>query len=192
MPASAGDDWEGAGVHKEKASEAKANGDHGTQRTRYMLMVLCIGLMYFCSTNFLLTHLIVILRAAAAVEAFTAALQCQSSALTFAARAESLLKLKRPTAAVADCNAALEINPDSGKALKVEHNQIQQCPLSFCGHQTKIMHTAPQVKGKALRFLGEWEEAHRTLAKAMAIDFDPDLAGEFVNPARAFSSSPFF
>jgi suppressor of tumorigenicity protein 13 len=84
-----------------------------------------------------------------AVDAFTSALSCQPSALTFANRAECLLKLKRPTAAVLDADAALAVNPDSAKALK--------------------------VKGKALRFLGRWQDANTTLAKAMAIDFDPDM-----------------
>ena len=36
----------------------------------------------------------------------------------YANRAECLLKLKRPLAAIADCNAAVEINPDSARALR--------------------------------------------------------------------------
>uniref|UniRef100_A0A7S2RCL6 STI1 domain-containing protein n=1 Tax=Rhizochromulina marina TaxID=1034831 RepID=A0A7S2RCL6_9STRA len=87
---------------------------------------------------------------ARAVEEYTAALQAQTSALTFANRGDCLLKLRRPVAAVADCNSALVINPDSAKALK--------------------------IKGKALRYLGRWEEAHVALSKAMAIDFDPDMS----------------
>jgi suppressor of tumorigenicity protein 13 len=88
-----------------------------------------------------------------AVEAYTAALLCQPSALTFAARADCLLKLKRPKAAVADCNAALAVNPDSAKALK--------------------------IKGKAHRHLGEWAESFAALAKANAVDFDPDIQDTF-------------
>jgi suppressor of tumorigenicity protein 13 len=113
-PAAGGDDWEGAGSHKEKAADLKEGGD-------------LVG----------------------AVAAFTDALLCQPSALTFASRAECLLKLKRPTAAVADCNAALRINPDSAKALK--------------------------TKGKALRHLGEWADSFAALAKANALDFDPEI-----------------
>jgi suppressor of tumorigenicity protein 13 len=105
------DDWEGAGTHKEAASEAKGNG------------------------NF-----------SGAVVAYTKALFCQASAMTFAARAECLLQMKRPSAAVADCDAALGINPDSAKALR--------------------------TKGKALRFLGNWEESYKSLSKAQSIDFD--------------------
>jgi suppressor of tumorigenicity protein 13 len=86
---------------------------------------------------------------AAAVDAYTSALMAQASALTHANRADCLLKLKRPVAAIADCDRALKINPDSAKALK--------------------------IKGKALRFLSKWEEALASLTQAMSIDFDPDL-----------------
>ena len=85
----------------------------------------------------------------AALDAYTNALTAQKSALTFANRADCLLKLKRPIAAIIDCDKALEINPDSAKALK--------------------------IKGKSLRFLCRWEEALQALSKAMSIDFDPDL-----------------
>ena len=42
----------------------------------------------------------------------------QVSALTLANRAECLLKLFRPCAAIADSTAALALNPDSAKALR--------------------------------------------------------------------------
>ncbi len=58
---------------------------------------------------------------AKAVEHLTRALAVgQVSAMTLATRAECLLKLKRPCAAIADCDAAISINPDSAKALRYE------------------------------------------------------------------------
>ena len=54
----------------------------------------------------------------AAVAAYSKALAGMPSALTYAKRAEALLKLGHPTAAVADCEAALEKNPDSAKTYK--------------------------------------------------------------------------
>ena len=51
----------------------------------------------------------------AAVEHLTAALAAMPSALMYARRAEALLKERRPVAAVRDCDAALQINPDSAK-----------------------------------------------------------------------------
>jgi len=79
-------------------------------------------------------------------EAVTASL----SATTLAKRADILLKLDRPAAAVHDCDAALIINPDSVRALK--------------------------TRGKANRRLGYWTKANLDLAAAQNIDYDPDLA----------------
>ena len=56
---------------------------------------------------------------AKAVELFTGALQLAPSALVYAKRADAFLKMRKPNAAVRDCNKALEMNPDSAKALKV-------------------------------------------------------------------------
>lgn len=54
-----------------------------------------------------------------AVQSFTEAMTLGSvSALTLANRAECLLKLRRPLAAVSDCTAAIALNPDSAKALR--------------------------------------------------------------------------
>jgi len=88
MPSGSGEDYEKAGEHKQKASDAKGAGDF-----------------------------------ALAVEEYTAALLAQASALTFANRGDCLLKMKRPVAAVADCDAALGINPDSAKALKIKGDE---------------------------------------------------------------------
>ena len=62
-----------------------------------------------------------------------------------------LLKLRRPRAAVADCDAAIEKNPDSVKALK--------------------------TRGKARRALGEWTGALQDLAAAQVgrVLFPPRL-----------------
>jgi suppressor of tumorigenicity protein 13 len=77
-------DWDGAADAKEKAAEARANGDFSV-----------------------------------AVEMFTKALSLgQVSAIALANRAECLLKLRRPLAAISDCDAAIAINPDSAKALR--------------------------------------------------------------------------
>lgn len=77
-------DWDGAADAKEKAAEARANGDFTK-----------------------------------AVELFTKALSLgQVSAIALANRAECLLKLRRPLAAISDCDAAIGINPDSAKALR--------------------------------------------------------------------------
>ena len=71
------------------------------------------------------------------------------SASALAQRAEVLLKLRRPVAAISDCDAALERNPDSARAYK--------------------------CRGKAYRYLGEWEQSNKDLASAQKCDFDPDL-----------------
>ena len=73
----------------------------------------------------------------------------QVSAITLANRAECLLKLKKPCAAISDCTAALSLNPDSAKALK--------------------------CRGKCYRYLGKWEEANLDISAAQRIDYDPDL-----------------
>jgi suppressor of tumorigenicity protein 13 len=69
-----------------------------------------------------------------------------ATAMLVTKRAELLLKLKRPMAAIKDCDFALSLNPDSGKAFR--------------------------VRGTAYRFVHEWEKAHADLANAQRIDFD--------------------
>jgi len=94
---------------------------------------------------------------AKAIETLTAVLQLTPSPLLYAKRADSFLKMKRPNAAVRDCNKALESNPDSAKALK--------------------------VRGSAYRYLGEYEKAQKDLATAQRIDYDDAVDGiqKFVN-----------
>jgi len=68
------------------------------------------------------------------------------SALLLSKRAELLLGQKRPCAAIRDCTAALEVNPDCGKAFR--------------------------IRGMAHRRLGHWPEAHSDLAQGQTLDFD--------------------
>merc|ERR1719231_311980 len=86
---------------------------------------------------------------AKAIEAFTGALKLTPSPLVYAKRADAFLKLKKPNAAVRHANKALEINPDSAKALK--------------------------VRGAAQRYLGEYEKAQSDLALAQRIDYDDSI-----------------
>jgi hypothetical protein len=85
-----------------------------------------------------------------AVAAYSTALKAMPSALMFAKRAESLLKLGRPAAAVADCDRALEVNPDSGKAYK--------------------------VAAKAYTQMGEWDLAYARVCTYLKIDYEDDAA----------------
>ena len=47
------------------------------------------------------------------------------SPLVYAKRAECFLKLKKPNAAVRDCEKALESNPDSAKALRIRGSALR-------------------------------------------------------------------
>jgi len=73
-----------------------------------------------------------------------------ASALMYAKRADLLLKLKRPRASINDSNAALKLNPDSGKAYK--------------------------TRGRAYRKLCKWEESFMDLTTGQKIDYDDDTA----------------
>eukprot|EP00929_Paragymnodinium_shiwhaense_P003852 TRINITY_DN104546_c0_g1_i1.p1 TRINITY_DN104546_c0_g1~~TRINITY_DN104546_c0_g1_i1.p1 ORF type:complete len:647 (-),score=222.25 TRINITY_DN104546_c0_g1_i1:72-2012(-) len=85
-----------------------------------------------------------------AVAKYTVALRAAGlNALTLAKRADTLLQARRPMAAIRDCNEALKVNPESGKALR--------------------------VRGLARRALGHWEDAQRDLEKAQQLDFDQDV-----------------
>ena len=94
---------------------------------------------------------------AKAIEHYTVALKLMPSPLTYAKRAECYLKLKKPNAAVRDCDKALDANPDSAKALR--------------------------IRGSAHRFLGSYEAAQADLAAAQRIDYDDsiDEIQKFVN-----------
>lgn len=80
-----------------------------------------------------------------ALDKFTEAIKIGNvSAMMYAKRADMLLKMKRPCACIADCDAALEVNPDSAKAFR--------------------------IRGKAHRKLGHWEQAHNDIAVAQKLD----------------------
>jgi suppressor of tumorigenicity protein 13 len=74
----------------------------------------------------------------------------EPSALLYANRADCLQKLGRPRAAVNDCNAALNMNPDSAKALR--------------------------IRGTAYKDLGKYEEALKDLSASQAIDYNDSAA----------------
>ena len=59
------------------------------------------------------------------------------------------LKLKRPNAAIKDCNAAIEVNPDSAQSYK--------------------------WRGRAYQLLGKWEAAGKDFAMASKLDYDDDV-----------------
>jgi len=71
-------------------------------------------------------------------------------AILYATRADILLRMKRPNAAISDCSVAIRINPDSAKPYK--------------------------VRGKAYRYLGKYVEAHTDLCKACQLDWDETSA----------------
>lgn len=84
-----------------------------------------------------------------AFEAYTEAIKLNpGSALLHAKRANVLIHLKSPNAAIKDCNKALSINPDSAQAYK--------------------------FRGRANRLLGNFEEAHNDLATACKFDYDDE------------------
>lgn len=88
---------------------------------------------------------------AGAVAKFTEAVMLGGvSAMMMAKRAEMLLKQKRYHAAIADATLALRLNPDSAKAFK--------------------------VRGKARRFIGDYQGSSEDLSVAQKIDFDDGVA----------------
>lgn len=84
-----------------------------------------------------------------AVQAFTDAIKCNpTSALLYAKRASTYLRMKKPKKAIHDCTKAIEINPDSAQGYK--------------------------WRGKAHKLLGHWEEAYHDLTLACKLDYDDD------------------
>ena len=78
------------------------------------------------------------------------------------------LKLKRPNAAIKDCNAAIQVNPDSAQSYK--------------------------WRGRAYQLLGKWEEAGKDLATASKLDYDDDVnvwLKEIKPKVRGSPASPF-
>merc|ERR1712157_619723 len=86
-----------------------------------------------------------------ALEKYTAAiLAAAPSALLYANRANVLLKLSRPEHAIRDCDAALKLNPDSAKALR--------------------------IRGLSKKSLELYEDALKDLSQAQTIDYDDSVA----------------
>ena len=84
---------------------------------------------------------------AEALRLFSEAIQrCPRMAILYASRASLLLALKRPNAAIRDCDVAVRLNPDSAKAYK--------------------------VRGKAYRYLGMYDKAKKDLQYGNKLDFD--------------------
>ena len=73
-----------------------------------------------------------------------------ATALLLTKRGELLLKQRRPLAAIGDCAAALEQNPDLGKAYR--------------------------IRGIAHRKLGHWRDAQRDLVEGQRLDYDDGTA----------------
>jgi len=76
--------------------------------------------------------------------------------LLYANRADCLLKTDppRPNAAIRDCKMALEMNPDSAKALR--------------------------ISGKAKKNIGDYEGARKDLSASQSIDFDDAAAQDLI------------
>lgn len=75
-----------------------------------------------------------------------------AGALLYGRRAELLLRLERPLAAINDCTAALLMNPDSSKAFK--------------------------TRARAHARLESWKEAQCDFQESLRIDFDDGVADE--------------
>ncbi|KAF7635096.1 TPR_REGION domain-containing protein [Meloidogyne graminicola] len=82
-------------------------------------------------------------------------------AILHAKRASTLLKMSKLSAAIKDCDKAIEINPDSAAAYK--------------------------FRGRAHRLLGNWMEAHRDLALSCKLDYD-DEANEWLREVEPNAS----
>jgi len=95
---------------------------------------------------------------AKAIEHYTNAIvKNPGSALLHAKRANALLKINKPVAAIRDCDKAISINPDSAQAYK--------------------------FRGRANRLLGRWLNAQRDLAMACKLDYD-DVANEWLKEVQ--------
>ena len=81
--------------------------------------------------------------------------------LMYTRRAEILLKLRRPVAAIRDADVALKVNPNLGRAFR--------------------------VRGLAHRALQRWPEAHVDLAQAQMIDYDETVVSEHRHVDQVFA-----
>merc|ERR1712113_1271648 len=86
-----------------------------------------------------------------AVDKFTEAMMLGGvSAMMLAKRADMLMKQKRYHAVIADATQALDLNPDSAKAYR--------------------------ARGKARRFLGDYQGSAADFSQAQRIDYDDGVA----------------
>ncbi|KER25906.1 hypothetical protein T265_14120, partial [Opisthorchis viverrini] len=101
----------------------------------------------------------------AAVALFTEAIKLNpTSALLYARRASCFIKLKKPCAALKDCEKALHLNPDSAAPYK--------------------------WRGFAHKMLGHWEEAFNDFQTSLKLDYSEDAyeAMKDVEPKQTKSS----
>jgi len=81
-----------------------------------------------------------------AVKLFTEAIKNNPSGILYASRAQALLDMKKPIAAIRDCDFATKIAPDSAKAYK--------------------------VRARARRAIGQYEQAMKDIQTGQKLDFD--------------------
>jgi suppressor of tumorigenicity protein 13 len=84
-----------------------------------------------------------------AIDSYTQAIiKNPTSALLYSKRASMYIRIKKPNAAIRDCDKAVSINPDSAQGYK--------------------------YRGIAHRLLGHWQEAAKDLRMACKLDYDDD------------------
>jgi len=97
---------------------------------------------------------------AKAVELYTQAIKTNSrSGILYGSRAQALLELKKPVAAIKDCDIAINKNPDSAKAYK--------------------------VRGRAHRSLGNYEQALKDIQMGQKLDWD-ESSNKFEHEVKEF------
>jgi len=84
------------------------------------------------------------------VNAYTLAIKCNpQSAILFASRAQVLLDMKKPNAAIRDCDKSISLNPDSAKGYK--------------------------YRGKARRYLGKYDLALKDVQLGLKLDWEQEF-----------------
>lgn len=102
-------------------------------------MPLCTVNSHTCATKYVHDHQVLLVSSSTIRIVFIFLLLCDSA----------FIKLKKPKAAIRDCDEAMSINPDSASAYK--------------------------WRGRAHQLLGDWEEAAKDLQTASKLDFDEDV-----------------
>lgn len=105
-----------------------------------------------------------------AIPLFTQAIENNpQSAILYAKRAQCYIKLRKPNAAIRDCNRALEINENSQQALKWRgkaNRSVKKTKKSFSFLIIQLF---------SCSMLGNWEAAYKDFCKAQISDFDEDV-----------------